>query len=231
MGNLRNNEKGFSGVEVILVVVIVALIGVVGYMVYKNHHKTTPVTTTNTSSSKPATTNTKTPKVTSSNAPQVFTASSYGFQFTYPQKWSVKSVAPTNPVAAYSGEKVLAEYTISPDVIPSTFPNTSILIDYRVIDNTNNITPKQYYEDASVGGMGNGILEQGETDSSTPINGLPTYTRTTPYQQAPDYVIGEGKYLIYIQFGVTTSAQDRGASEVQYFNSDYMSVVNSTKSL
>ncbi len=229
MGRLRNNQKGFTAVEGLLIVLILVVIGAVGYMVYHNNHKTKTVGTTNTSSNKPATTNTKTP--TSSNSSQVFTASSYGFQFTYPQKWSVKSVAPSDPVEAYSGEKILAEYTISPDVIPATFPNTSVSIDYRVIDNTNNITPKQYYEDASVGGMGHGILEQGETDSSTPINSLPTYTRNTPYQQAPDYVIGTGKYLVYIQFGVTTSAQDQGASEVQYFNSDYMSVVNSTKSM
>lgn len=229
MGKLQDNETGFSVVEIVLVVVVIALIGTVGWLIYKNHHKTT--VSSSTSNSAPKTTNTKTLTVTPSNSPQVFTANSYGFQFTYPQKWSVKSVAPSDPVAAYSGEKVLAEYTISPDVIPTSFPDTSVSIDYRVIDNTNNITPEQYYEDASVGGMGNGILEQGETDSSTPINSLPTYTRTTPYQQAPDYVIGAGKYLIYVQFGVTTSAQDQGASEVQYFNSDYMSVVNSTKSL
>jgi len=229
VGKLRNNQKGFTAVEGLLIVLILVVIGAVGYWFITITTKTKTVSTTNTSSNKPATTNTKTP--TSSNSPQVFTASSYGFQFTYPQKWSVKSIAPSDPVEAYSGEKILAEYTISPDVIPATFPNTSVSIDYRVIDNTNKITPEQYYEDASVGGMGNGILEQGETDSSTPINSLPTYTRTTPYQQAPDYVIGIGKYLVYIQFGVTTSAQDQGASEVQYFNSDYMSVVNSTKSL
>lgn len=229
MGIFHKNESGFSVVEVVLVLVIVALIGIVGWLVYKDHHKTNTTNVTTSSSNNPATTTT-TPTDTPSNLPQVFKANSYGFQFTYPQKWSVKSVAPTSPVQGYSGERILAEYTISPDVVPASYPNTSVTIDYRVIDNSKGITPQQYYEDASVGGMGNGILEQGETDSSTPINGLPTYTRTTPYQQAPDYVIGVGKYLVYIQFGVTTSAQDQGASEVQYFNRDYMSVVNSTKS-
>ncbi len=230
MGKLQNNQKGFTAVEGLLIVLILVVIGAVGYVVYHNDHNTKTVSTTNTSVNKPATT-TKTPTVRPSNSPQVFTANSYGFQFTYPQKWTVKSVAPTDPVEAYSGEKILAEYTISPDVVPTSYPNTSASINYRVIDNSKGITPQQYYEEASVGGMGNGILEQGETDSSSPINGLPTYTRTTPYQQAPDYVIGVGKYLVYIQFGVTTSAQDQGASEVQYYNSDYMSVVNSTKSL
>ena len=229
MHKINKNQSGFGALELVLLIFALAVVAGAGWYVYKNHHKST--VSASTSSSAPKTTITKTPTVTPTNSPQVYAANSYGFQFTYPQKWTVKSVAPTDPVAAYSGEKVLAEYTISPDVIPTSFPNTGVSIDYGVIDNSKNITPKQYYVDASVGGMGNGILEQGETDSSTPINSLPTYTRATPYQQAPDYVIGAGKYLIFIQFGVTTSAQDQGASEIQYYNKDYMSVVRSTKSL
>lgn len=48
MGKVRNNQAGFSAVEVVLVLVIVALIGVVGVMVYKNHNKTTDNKTTAT---------------------------------------------------------------------------------------------------------------------------------------------------------------------------------------
>lgn len=63
MGKLRNNQKGFGTVEIILIVVIVALIGVVGWFVYKNHNKTTPssTTTANTTSFTPTKTTT-TPK-------------------------------------------------------------------------------------------------------------------------------------------------------------------------
>lgn len=39
MGKIRDNQSGFSAVEVVLVLIIVVLVGVVGFMVYKNHHK------------------------------------------------------------------------------------------------------------------------------------------------------------------------------------------------
>ncbi len=70
MGKLRNNEKGFGTVEIILIVVIVALIGVVGWFVYKNHNKTTSTSTTtaNTTTTKP-TTQTSTPTPTTTNKP------------------------------------------------------------------------------------------------------------------------------------------------------------------
>lgn len=66
MNKISINQKGFSAVEVVLVVVIVALIGVVGYMFYKNHHKAAPVATTNTSTTKPASTQTTTKSTTTS---------------------------------------------------------------------------------------------------------------------------------------------------------------------
>jgi hypothetical protein len=48
MGTLRNNQKGFGTVEIILIIVIVAVIGVVGWFVYKNHNKTTTNSSTAT---------------------------------------------------------------------------------------------------------------------------------------------------------------------------------------
>lgn len=56
MGKIKNNNDGFSAVEVVLVLVIVGLIGVVGWIVYKSHHKATTSSVTTTSSTKPAAT-------------------------------------------------------------------------------------------------------------------------------------------------------------------------------
>jgi Tfp pilus assembly major pilin PilA len=82
MGKLRNDETGFSAVEVILVLVIVALIGAVGFLVYKNHTKaTTPVakTSTNSTATKTATKpTTTTPQATIVKLPEL------GVQFTLP---------------------------------------------------------------------------------------------------------------------------------------------------
>ncbi len=58
MLKLKNNDDGFSAVELVMVIVIVGLIGVVGWMVYKNHHKAAPVAavTVTKTVTKPATT-------------------------------------------------------------------------------------------------------------------------------------------------------------------------------
>jgi hypothetical protein len=84
MGKLRNNQKGFGTVEIILIVVIVALIGVVGWFVYKNHNKTTP-STTNTTSTTPTTstpTTTKQPSQESDTTTVVI--KELGISFTGP---------------------------------------------------------------------------------------------------------------------------------------------------
>lgn len=57
MGKVRNNQLGFSAVEVVLVLAIVGLIGVVGFLVYNNQHKT-PSSTTSTASTTPTQTKT-----------------------------------------------------------------------------------------------------------------------------------------------------------------------------
>jgi len=59
MNRIKNNESGFSAVEIVMVVVIVSLIGAVGFLVYKdNHKKTVVVTKTVVVAPKPATINT-----------------------------------------------------------------------------------------------------------------------------------------------------------------------------
>lgn len=54
MGMSKNNESGFSVVEMVLVIVIIGLIGVVGFMVYKNQHKAQTASVATTTTSKPA---------------------------------------------------------------------------------------------------------------------------------------------------------------------------------
>jgi len=49
VNKLKQNESGFSAVEVVLVLIIVVLLGVVGWFVYKNQKKTSPSTSTATS--------------------------------------------------------------------------------------------------------------------------------------------------------------------------------------
>jgi hypothetical protein len=58
MINLKNNEAGFSGIEIILVLAVLVLLGTVGWLFYNNYSKApmTSVTTTKSkSSAKPST--------------------------------------------------------------------------------------------------------------------------------------------------------------------------------
>jgi Tfp pilus assembly protein PilE len=91
MGKSRENETGFSTIELILVLVIVALIGVVGYMVYKNHHKTTSATVATTASIKSATTTPAktTPTTTTDPTAGWKTYSSNAVSFKYPANWII----------------------------------------------------------------------------------------------------------------------------------------------
>ena len=41
MNRIKNNQSGFSVVEIVMIVVIIGLIGAVGYLVFKNHSKNT----------------------------------------------------------------------------------------------------------------------------------------------------------------------------------------------
>ena len=88
MSKIPKNEKGFSGVEVVLAVVIVALIAVVGWLAYKNHHKTTP-TLTNSTTTKTATTTPKvaTPAVDPTANWQTVKSSDASFSIKIPQSW------------------------------------------------------------------------------------------------------------------------------------------------
>jgi len=101
MNRIYKNQKGFSGVEVILIVVIVALIGVVGWLIYKDNNKTktTNIATTssNSSTNKSATptttkTSTSTPTTpsqpTTSSATTVFKIPQLGIQITVPSSLS-----------------------------------------------------------------------------------------------------------------------------------------------
>lgn len=98
MGKLRNNQKGFTAVEVLLVILILVVVGAVGYMVYHNDHKTKTVSTTNTSSNKPTTsTKSSTSTTTATTDPTAnwtpYTNSSGGYSLKYPTTWSTAANA------------------------------------------------------------------------------------------------------------------------------------------
>ena len=55
MDRLKNNQGGFSTIEVILVVVVVALIGLVGWLVYKSPPRASSLSSVSTSLNRPST--------------------------------------------------------------------------------------------------------------------------------------------------------------------------------
>jgi Tfp pilus assembly protein PilX len=54
---MKNNQKGFGAVEVLIIIVVVGLLGGGGYYVYNKHRTPKPTTSTNTSINQTTTTN------------------------------------------------------------------------------------------------------------------------------------------------------------------------------
>jgi prepilin-type N-terminal cleavage/methylation domain-containing protein len=95
MGKLQRNQSGFSAVELILVIVIVALISVVGWLVYKDHHKTMPAATTNTSTNK-SVSSTGTTTATPNPYSGWKTNTSLGMTLEYPSNWTFQDNSSSN---------------------------------------------------------------------------------------------------------------------------------------
>lgn len=93
VGKLKDDEKGFSALEIVLVIVIVLLIGLVGWFVYKSHSKTTttPVATNLTPSKPTTSTSTKTVTATTTQPTEYYLDNKI-VSYTLPSDWEV-----TNP--------------------------------------------------------------------------------------------------------------------------------------
>jgi len=74
MSKISKNENGFSAIEIVLIIAVLVLIGLVGWLVYKDHHKTTPVAQSSSAYS----------------GWKTYT-SNLGFSFKYPSGWTVKT--------------------------------------------------------------------------------------------------------------------------------------------
>ena len=85
MQRLKNNEKGFGTIEIILVLIIVLLIGAVGYLVYKNQHKATVTKVVTITKTSPATNKTSANDPTASWNPYASTVGK--FSLKYPSTW------------------------------------------------------------------------------------------------------------------------------------------------
>jgi Tfp pilus assembly protein PilE len=121
MGKIRNNEDGFSPLEVVMALVIVALISAVGFMVYKNH-KTTSSNNQSVAQSSTATktqpTTTTTPQPSATSDPYVGWKSyefKGWFSFKYPADYHISTEGEGSDTIA------ITSYTFNPDGTPTDF--------------------------------------------------------------------------------------------------------------
>jgi Tfp pilus assembly protein PilV len=133
VGKLKNNQKGFTAVEVLLIVLILVVIGAVGYMAYRNDHKTKTVSTTNTSTNKPATSTTKTSTSTPSTSSQSSTSSTttvfkipeLGIEVTVPN--SIKDIVyKVNATGTVSTGQQTQSVTLSTQTLTNLDPDCSV---------------------------------------------------------------------------------------------------------
>ena len=122
MGRLKNNQQGFSAVEVVLVVIIIALIGTVGWLVYKNHHKSTTASTASTTTV-PTTSTKSTTTTTQPVNPyagwQSFCSSYGGLCLKYPSNWTLKTTSEA------------ASTTINTQEADITSPSGNVTVEYQ----------------------------------------------------------------------------------------------------
>jgi hypothetical protein len=157
--------------------------------------------------------------------------------FAYPNDWTVKKMAKvTLPVADYDGAELLAQYTLSPKQIPSSYKLDSYSINIRVVDNDKGVSPKDWYQDASKGGLGMGVVQpdEGETESQNPINGQVTYSKFSPFWGYNQYTIASGKYIVFIDInysGGTDGSEELLEDVHNHFKSDYQKIANTVTTL
>ena len=112
MNKLKNNQSGFSAVELILILALVAALGAIGFLFYKNQKKAPPSTTT-------VTTKTTTAPAASTAAPvfnnlpagyQEYKSDSIGFRFGYPKEWGTLKSEAISDTSRISFHVVTAPY-------------------------------------------------------------------------------------------------------------------------
>lgn len=86
MNKIKNNQSGFSAVELILILLVVGLLGAVGFLVYKNQKKPAATTTTTTSTQKVTTEPTKA-EVDPTADWTAFSSKEGEFSVKYPTAW------------------------------------------------------------------------------------------------------------------------------------------------
>jgi uncharacterized protein (UPF0333 family) len=151
MKKIKNNQMGFSAVEVLMLVVIVALLGTVGYLFYKNHNKTTPAaTTTNTGAPATQTTpaTTTTPTVDTTN-------------YLVIKEWGIKVKIP-------NADKLT--YTIVTQDGGTTPDGSGQYVDAAVLSLANSVTTN-----ASCKKLGVGINRAKLIKSSSPLPTVGSY--------------------------------------------------------
>ncbi len=100
---MKNNQKGFSIIEIVLVIAVVGLLGTVGLLVYKGHKKTTTPASVAKTSTPAAATPTGPVFATLPSGWIEYKNEANGFRMGYPKEWGVisKVDAETQSTPAY----------------------------------------------------------------------------------------------------------------------------------
>lgn len=85
MNKIKNNQSGFSAVELLLILLVIAILGGVGWLFYK-HYKKAPATTT-TSTTKPAESTPASATVDPTASWTAFSSKTGKFSMKYPSSW------------------------------------------------------------------------------------------------------------------------------------------------
>ena len=230
---IKDNQRGFSAVEIILILVVVALIGVAGFIVYKNQTKISP------DSAKSSTTNVeeKTPPIAStSDVPQTdidMTLASSSVAFKTPKTYNNDGIGCVKDSAAYDNQEYLDSTAILPGekLITVYGSETEFFhINVCVFNNKNNLSAKDWFEGSYVdGGIGEGTGSSQDESVSTDINGNPGFYRKTKtsYEEVNYVVAAKGKLILVKARTYETDDKVPGAGDFRKFEPAIKELANS----
>lgn len=189
-------QRGFSVIETLIVIAIVAIISILGYVIYKNQDNTSPDTAKSETSRAVGEKSNNT-----AQAEKTMTLADGSVTFKTPTAYSVDGVGCVKESDMYQNQTYLDSVAILPgEKLATNYGNGTEFfhINVCVFSNENNLTPKEWFEDASKGGIGQGTSSAQDQASTAKINGYDAFFRKTKqsYEEVNYVISAKGKLVL-----------------------------------
>lgn len=224
---MQKDQKGFSPAGVAVVVIAIGLISIVGWSVWKQRTTTNKTEASNSSVNQ---TNVEQQPSTKS-----FKLASDTVSLEVPQLWTREGTGCSKVAPAFENQEYLDSTAIIPgEKLPTKYGNGDefFTINVCVFGNKKKLSAYDWYEDASVGGIGEGIPSGEDKSSKDPISSHGAYYHkriNTEYEEV-NYVLSAEEKIVYIKARIYepgTSPDGKAVGDFRKFESSIEQIVKS----